>query len=61
MIVYKGYGHGITKPRSQRAVMQQSVPCFYHYLWGDPLPDSANPEVPKAKKEADTPSQRGQE
>jgi dipeptidyl aminopeptidase/acylaminoacyl peptidase len=57
MIVYKGYGHGITKPRSQRAVMQHNLAWFNHYLWGDPLPDFANPEIPKAAKPADTPSQ----
>jgi dipeptidyl aminopeptidase/acylaminoacyl peptidase len=55
MIVYKGYGHGITKPRSQRAVMQHNLAWFNHYLWGDPLPDLANPEVPNAKKSADVP------
>ncbi|HTU90974.1 MAG TPA: S9 family peptidase [Gemmataceae bacterium] len=58
MIVYKGYGHGITKPRSQRAVMQHNLAWFNHYLWGDPLPDFANPEVPKAEKSADTPSEQ---
>jgi dipeptidyl aminopeptidase/acylaminoacyl peptidase len=57
MIVYKGYGHGITKPRSQRAVMQHNLAWFNHYLWGDPLPDFANPEVPKAPKSADTASE----
>lgn len=57
MIVYKGFGHGITKPRSQRAVMQHNLAWFNHYLWGDPLPDFANPEVPKAEKSADTPSE----
>jgi dipeptidyl aminopeptidase/acylaminoacyl peptidase len=56
MIVYKGYGHGITKPRSQRAVMQHNLAWFNHYLWGDPLPDFANPEVPKAEK-SETPSE----
>jgi dipeptidyl aminopeptidase/acylaminoacyl peptidase len=54
MIVYKGYGHGITKPRSQRAVMQHNLAWFSHYLWGDPLPDFANPDVPKAEKSAET-------
>jgi dipeptidyl aminopeptidase/acylaminoacyl peptidase len=56
MIVYKGFGHVITKPRSQRAVMQHNLAWFNHYLWGDLLPDFANPEVPKAEKSADTPS-----
>jgi dipeptidyl aminopeptidase/acylaminoacyl peptidase len=57
MIVYKGFGHGITTPRAQRAVMQHNLAWFNHYLWGDPLPDFANPEVPKAVKSADTPSE----
>jgi dipeptidyl aminopeptidase/acylaminoacyl peptidase len=39
MIVYKGFGHGITKPRSQRAVMNHNLLWFNHYLFGDPLPD----------------------
>lgn len=39
MIVYKGYGHGITKPKSMRAVMEHNLAWFNHYLWGDPLPD----------------------
>jgi len=39
MIVYKGYGHGITKPRSQRAVMQHNLAWFNHYIFGDPVPD----------------------
>jgi dipeptidyl aminopeptidase/acylaminoacyl peptidase len=61
MIVYKGYGHGITKPRSQRAVMQHNLAWFNHYLWGDRLPDFANPEVPKAEKSADAPAEGQQE
>ncbi len=39
LIVYKGFGHGITKPRSQRAVMNHNLAWFNHYLFGDPLPD----------------------
>jgi dipeptidyl aminopeptidase/acylaminoacyl peptidase len=39
MIVYKGFGHGITKPKSQRAVMQHNLLWFNHYLFGDPRPD----------------------
>jgi dipeptidyl aminopeptidase/acylaminoacyl peptidase len=54
MIVYKGFGHGITKPRSQRAVMHHNLAWFNHYIWGDPLPDFANPDVPKAEKSEDT-------
>lgn len=47
MIVYKGFGHGITKPRAMRAVMQHNRDWFNHYIWGDLLPDFANPEAPK--------------
>ena len=47
MVVYKGFGHGITKPKSQRAVMQHNLAWFNHYIWGDPLPDFTAPEVPK--------------
>jgi dipeptidyl aminopeptidase/acylaminoacyl peptidase len=39
MIVYKGFGHGITKPKSQRAVMQHNLGWFNHYVFGDPKPD----------------------
>ncbi|MCI0525568.1 MAG: S9 family peptidase, partial [Acidobacteria bacterium] len=32
MVVYKGYGHGITKPKSMRAVMQHNLAWFNHYI-----------------------------
>src|SRR5499426_2470584 len=47
MIVYKGFGHGINKPKSQRAVMQHNLGWFNHYIWNDPLPDFTTPELPK--------------
>jgi dipeptidyl aminopeptidase/acylaminoacyl peptidase len=47
MVVYKGFGHGITKPKSMRAVMQHNLSWFNHYLWGDPLPPLTAPEMPK--------------
>jgi dipeptidyl aminopeptidase/acylaminoacyl peptidase len=50
MIVYKGYGHGITKPKSIRAVMQHNLTWFNHYLWDDPMPDLTQPELPKKKE-----------
>jgi len=58
MIVYKGFGHPITKPKAQRAVMQHNLSWFGHYIWGDPLPDFTAPEVPKknAKDEKKTDS-----
>jgi dipeptidyl aminopeptidase/acylaminoacyl peptidase len=54
MVVYKGYGHGINKPKSMRAAMQHNLAWFNHYIFGDPLPNFANPELPKKEnKEED--------
>ena len=50
MVVYKGFGHGIGKPRASRAVMRHNLEWFGHHLWGDPKPDFTRPEVPKADK-----------
>ncbi|MBA2306169.1 MAG: S9 family peptidase [Acidobacteria bacterium] len=47
MIVYRGFGHGINKPRAMRAVMHHNLAWFNHYLWGDPLPDLAALPLPK--------------
>jgi dipeptidyl aminopeptidase/acylaminoacyl peptidase len=47
MIVYKGFGHGISKPRAMRAVMHHNLAWFNHYLWGDPLPDLSSLPLPK--------------
>lgn len=49
MVVYKGFGHGINKPRSMRAVMQHNLSWFNHYIWGDPMPDFTAPPVPNKK------------
>ncbi len=48
MVVYKGFGHGVTKPKASRAVMQHNLAWFNHYIFGDPLPDFSAPEIPKA-------------
>ena len=42
MVVYKGFGHGITKPKQQRAVMEENEKWFVQYIWGE------KPEEPKA-------------
>ena len=61
MVVYKGFGHGITKPKSMRAVMQHNLEWFNHYLWGDPLPDFETPAVPKKEdKDAKAPPTGGE-
>jgi len=41
MIVYSGYGHGITKPKSNRAVLQHNLDWFSHYVWGEPIPSDS--------------------
>ncbi|MBK5296879.1 MAG: S9 family peptidase [Vicinamibacteria bacterium] len=46
MVVYKGFGHGITKPKAMRAVMRHNLEWFNHYLWKDPAPEFANPTLP---------------
>jgi dipeptidyl aminopeptidase/acylaminoacyl peptidase len=38
LITYTGFGHPITKPKSNRAVMQANLDWFNHFLWGDPFP-----------------------
>jgi dipeptidyl aminopeptidase/acylaminoacyl peptidase len=59
MVVYKGYGHGITKPKSMRAVMQHNLGWFNHYIFGDPLPDFTKPDVPKKEDKDAVKSQAG--
>jgi dipeptidyl aminopeptidase/acylaminoacyl peptidase len=33
MVVYKGFGHGIDKPKQQRAVMEHNFEWFEKYIW----------------------------
>jgi hypothetical protein len=50
MVVYKGFGHGITKPKQQRAVMEENEKWFAKYIWGEePVPPP--PAAPPAKSE----------
>ncbi|MGA9771116.1 MAG: S9 family peptidase [Blastocatellia bacterium] len=35
MIVYKGFGHGIDKPRQHRAVMEHNYEWFSQWIWGE--------------------------
>jgi dipeptidyl aminopeptidase/acylaminoacyl peptidase len=38
LILYSGFGHGITKPKSNRAVMQANLDWFSNYIWGEAIP-----------------------
>jgi dipeptidyl aminopeptidase/acylaminoacyl peptidase len=33
--VFKGFGHGIDKPKQQRQVMEQNLDWFSQYIWGE--------------------------
>jgi dipeptidyl aminopeptidase/acylaminoacyl peptidase len=47
MVVYKGFGHGISRPKAMRAVMRHNLEWFNHYLWKDPAPDFVTPDLAK--------------
>ena len=49
MVVYKGFGHGITKPKQQRAVMEENEKWFAQYIWGE-MPAPPAPATPTAEK-----------
>jgi dipeptidyl aminopeptidase/acylaminoacyl peptidase len=34
--VFKGFGHGLTKPKANRAAMQQNLDWFSRYIWNQP-------------------------
>jgi dipeptidyl aminopeptidase/acylaminoacyl peptidase len=40
LIVYKGFGHGITKPKERLAAMQHNWDWFEQYVWDAPTDDS---------------------
>jgi uncharacterized protein (TIGR01244 family) len=48
LIVYKGFGHGLTKPKAHRAAMEHNLEWFGQYVWGDtpaaPMPSAARVE-----------------
>ncbi|MEO8028194.1 MAG: prolyl oligopeptidase family serine peptidase, partial [Bryobacteraceae bacterium] len=35
LIVYKGFGHGINKPKQARAVMEHNYDWFSQWIWGE--------------------------
>jgi uncharacterized protein (TIGR01244 family) len=38
LIVYKGFGHGLTKPKAHRAAMEHNLEWFGKYIWGEAPP-----------------------
>ena len=52
MVVYKGFGHGITKPKQQRAVLEENEKWFAQYIWGEtPAPPPVPAPTEKKEKE----------
>ena len=59
LILYNNFGHGITRPKSNHAVLQANLDWFSHYIWGEPIPkdsplmgsSEAGPEESKDTKE----------
>ena len=43
MVLYHGFGHPIDKPKQQRAVMEENLHWFEHYIWGEPFADDVGP------------------
>ena len=43
MVLYHGFGHPIDKPKQQRAVMEENLHWFEHYIWGEPFVDGVGP------------------
>jgi dipeptidyl aminopeptidase/acylaminoacyl peptidase len=42
LILYQGFGHGVNKPKSQRALLEANRDWFNFYIWNEPIPkDSA--------------------
>lgn len=61
LVVYKGFGHGITKPKAMRAVMQHNLAWFNHYVLGEALQSlsTAGLPVPEGgKKEEKKPEEK---
>jgi dipeptidyl aminopeptidase/acylaminoacyl peptidase len=38
LILYKGFGHGVNKPKSQKALLEANRDWFDFYIWHEPFP-----------------------
>ncbi len=43
MVLYHGFGHPIDKPKEQRAVMEENLHWFGHYIWDEPFVEGVGP------------------
>ena len=63
LIVYKGFGHGLTKPKAHRAAMEHNLEWFGKYIWGEtpaPAPASASARHAACGEQSDAVSRRHQ-
>jgi dipeptidyl aminopeptidase/acylaminoacyl peptidase len=42
LIVYKGFGHGLNKPKAVRAAMEHNIEWFDRYFWGEPQKETSH-------------------
>jgi dipeptidyl aminopeptidase/acylaminoacyl peptidase len=54
LIVYKGFGHGISKPKEQLAATWHNWQWFAKYIWGEDVVIPVELEEEKAKDEEET-------
>jgi dipeptidyl aminopeptidase/acylaminoacyl peptidase len=52
LVVYKGFGHGIDKPKQQRALMEQNYEWFSEWIWGEKPAEAGKGDVPTSKAAA---------
>jgi len=45
-VIYKGFGHGINKPREQLAVLTHNWQWFSHWVWGDEMGEAMIDPLP---------------
>ena len=41
LIVYKGFGHGLNKPKAARAAQEHNLEWFAKYVWGEGTPTTS--------------------
>ena len=48
--IYKGFGHGISKPKEQLAVLTHNWQWFSHWVWGDEMGEALLDPLPEEKE-----------
>lgn len=50
LVVYKGFGHGINKPKQLRHVMEDNERWFLKHIWGEEMKEPEPEKKPEEKK-----------